>query len=126
MIEIRANKQSSIPALQKMATSSHKLAQNQKRFAFLLIEGLALPGLKGEDVKAAFRASPNWEAGVINKVHVRHNPQLPIVNGQARFDLLPRGLPKFEIEMIPFAGFNVDGTKTTGKQKQAGPSGSKK
>lgn len=133
MFEIRPNKKSEIPGLRKVATSSQKYAQNQRRLALILVDGEVARWIEGPELRDAFLASPQWEAGVINKVHVRWTSKVLwsiTGDGQPRLPHYPVNGPRFEFEKIPFEGYNEDGTKINVKQvkqqKQGEASGSKK
>ena len=114
MFELRVNKDAHLSGLSRAARSSQKLPQNQRRLAFLLVDGIVVSSLKADDVRTAFRACPIWEAGVINKVHVKKHPEVKISGG--RLAPLPPDHPVFVLDKIPFEGYNLDGTEITGKQ----------
>lgn len=70
MFEIRTKKTSNNPSIRIMAENSKNLQQNQKRLALLLIDNDVPPAIHADNIRMAFQASPVWEKGVINKVHV--------------------------------------------------------
>lgn len=137
LLEVRASPTTKVSALAAMASKSKSksLDPNQKRLAFILIDQECAKYMEEDKyVKEAILAGPITEKGVINKVHVVfHSKHVRVINGVPNFQPVPEGappLPRFEYKLIPFPGYNVDGTLAAKSGQQQGkkktPAGSSK
>ena len=134
MVELRANIASENAAVNALAQNSKKLKQNQRRFALFMYSGPVMEWMSAQHVRMALKASPVWEAGVINKVHVNWDKRLRWAKIEGRETAVPIPAPgmvpsdMYTYDRVPFDGFNVDGTEVSksGKQEKKKPAGGKK
>ena len=125
MVEIRAKKDAENKSLRTLANASLKLADNQKRLAFIFVRKTMRGSVTGADIKEAFLKCLIEGAGVINKAHLRYHPEvLSDVNHMAYVPVPKAGeeqAPLHEIDVLAFDGFDKKGNKVS----KASPSSSK-
>ena len=133
MFEIRAKPTSENKALKALAQNSTKFHQNERRFALVMYPSAIIEFFAAQHVRMALKKSPVWEEGVINKVHVQYDKAITFfqVPGHSiQVPMLAQGMVPsqlFKYELVPFDGFDKDGTelKKSGKQEKKKDGGKK-
>lgn len=115
MIQARVNGNTKDKQLKKLFNTSGSTANDGTHLAFALFPKSVADSCLGHHVRQALQESPVMGQLVVNKVHVRRNPDVKWGDdGQAIYQA---DVPLFLFEKILFVGYNLEGAFITKKDK---------